>query len=120
MLPVLAAMAVALAIASFVLPRAMYRQALRSEKLDVREEADPNAVGMYRDTAPRQRITFILSVALCEAIAIMGVVVSQLGFEVAYAFGFIGTGALLIALRFPTEARVIAPIEAVFDAKLPR
>jgi hypothetical protein len=85
LLPVLAVVAAATLGASFVLPGRIYAQALAREKFDVVEQADPDAMPMYRAEAkrrvfanPKQVTTrvfatwqtgFILGCAMTEAVA---------------------------------------------------
>ncbi len=133
MLPAMAVIAAMLAGTSFVAPARMYRQSLARAKLAVREEADPNAIGMYRETAPKRRViadrdaalraaamgyqtSRIFGLAMAEAVGVLGIVVGMLGFPLYAALAFIGAGAVLVALRFPTERSYLGPIEATYDA----
>lgn len=137
MAPALALVAVLVAGASFVMPRLVLRQALAKAELRVIDEADPGAFGsFYREAAPRRRIfadrgaavraalaayqtSFILSVALSEAVALFGFVLAFQGFAPVAWAPLYAAGLILIAIRFPTARRMLGPLEQAYNAIIP-
>jgi hypothetical protein len=132
-----AALAVMLAVVSFVLPKVIYRQV--ATKIDVRIEEEPVpevfAAG-YRQAAPERKVfadpeaaarkavvcfqtPFILSIALSEAAALLGFVLGFLGFPAPTWAPFMIGGAALIAMRFPTKEQVLSRFEAALGASFP-
>ncbi len=95
----LAGAALGTAVASFVVPAVLRKNA------GAPVAADP-------DVARRQALSaaltpFILSLALSEAVSVMGLVVGFNGHP-AFAWApFLACGALLVAVRFPTEGRML-------------
>jgi len=133
-LPVVALM---ITIMSFVLPPFLYQQAAKAGDLDVIDEVVPNAYpSRYREAMPKRQIfgdpqaamnkayasfmtPFILSLALSEAVAIFGLVVVMLGFGVSMGVPYFLLGAGLIAVRFPSQPKVLAKFEEVRGAAFP-
>ena len=133
-LPLLFGLPVALAIASFVLPRVIHGQAIARTKFEIDERpmnvAPTNylsASGRYRQLTPGVYAAalplfftpFILSLALSEAIAVLGVAGAAMGVPPIYCLPLLGVSALLIAVRFPTWRAIVAPIEKQHDAVAP-
>jgi hypothetical protein len=132
-----AGLAVALAAASFVVPRIVYKQAIAKSEVRIEEERVPEVFGAgYRQAAPERRVfgdpeaawreaakcsltPFILGCALSELIAMLGFVLGILGFAAAAWAPFMIAAAALIAIRFPTRGRVTAPFEAAHGASFP-
>lgn len=128
MLPMLAMVALASAVASFVVPRVYYRNAAR--RVGVATAPPPGGgmpAGMFQGAArpvaehpgEARRIayelgttTFVLSVALSESVALFGLATRILGFPARDALPFLVAGALLILVRFPTDKRVIGAFES--------
>ncbi len=66
------------------------------------------------------RAPFILSLALPGSVVMFGVVTRMLGFPLEYALPFFAVGMTLIAARFPTWDRVLAPVERARNVQIPR
>jgi F0F1-type ATP synthase membrane subunit c/vacuolar-type H+-ATPase subunit K len=135
MFPAMSAAALMVAAMSFVVPRMIHHNALRAAKLPVEEVDDPDAVGMFRSAAAKQRVfadpkrarslalaiymtPFILGMALGEAISLFGFILGFNGSALLHVVPFWILCWLLFALRFPTEARALRPLETVYDATL--
>lgn len=135
--PALGVMALGLAVFSFVLPMQQQRATLQRAKVEVTDAPDPNASGIipYRD-APKRRVfadpaaaetaafvayqtPLILGCALSEAIATFGFVLGFLGHPPAVFLPFFVLSWILIAVRFPTLARVRGPLERAKGAVFP-
>ena len=133
-LPLLLSLSVALAIASFVLPHVLHRQAIARAKFEIDERPMNVAPTNYRSASGRYRqlrsgvyaaalplffTPFILSLALSEAVAVLGVAGASTGVSPMYCLPLLGVSALLIAVRFPTWSAVVGPIEKRHDAVAP-
>lgn len=138
MLPaVLAVVALADAVASFLIPAMALRKALGAARVEVVEQAvaDPNSVIPYRD-APKRRVfadanaatraavmafqtPFILSLALSESIALFGFILGYLGHSKPVYLPFFVLSWILFLLRFPTRERVLGPLERAKGAVFP-
>lgn len=133
-LPILFGLPVALAVASFVVPRVLHRQAIARAQFEIEERPMNVAPTNYRSASGRYRqftpavyaaalplffVPFILSLALSESIALLGVVGAATGVPQLYCLPLFGVSALLIAIRFPTWSGVVAPIEKQHDAVAP-
>ncbi|MBK8996524.1 MAG: hypothetical protein IPM35_12355 [Myxococcales bacterium] len=135
--PALGVVAIGLGIFSFVLPMQQQRTVLQQAKVEITEAPDPNASGVipYRD-APKRRVfadpkaaenkafacyqtPLILGCALSEAIAIFGFMLGFLGHPPALFLPFFVASWVLIAVRFPTLARVRGPLEKAKGAVFP-
>ena len=129
---VFAAVAVMVAVASFIVPRQLLRAALQRINFEVTEVADPDAIGMYREAAEKVRVfkepdrilprslgayqtATILSLAMSEAISILGLALGLQGFIVMVTVPFFSAGILLSALRFPRESQLITIAEKLYD-----
>lgn len=133
----LGGLSLAIAVVSFVLPPVTYRQAAKAVQVEIKDEVVPSAFpSRYREAMPKRQIfsdpqaatnsayalfmaPFILSLALSEAIAIFGLVLVQMGFGVVTGLPFFFAGAVLIALRFPTESKVRDMFEEARGAFFP-
>jgi hypothetical protein len=131
----LGGVAAAVAVASLVLPRFLYKQGVGPTKSKVVEQVDErDAPGMFRQSAPMVRVfadpvaarsrafgvyqtTFILGMALSEAVVLFGFVLGFLGFPLPHVLPFWGVGWLLMLTRFPTVGAVIGPFERLHDAQ---
>jgi hypothetical protein len=135
LLPIFAALAISLAVISVLFPRYAHRLALLRGEFPVEEVDDPDAIGMFRASAPKKRIfaepertreraffcyqtPFILGMALSEAIAMFGFVLGFLGFPLPHVLPFWAVAWILFAWRFPTERKVFEPLETSYKAKL--
>lgn len=125
------------AVLSFLVPRMSYQQTAKSMNAKIAEEAAPSAFSArYREAMPKRAIfadpdsavrqafmsfqtPFILSIALSEAIALFGFVLAQLGFEMMMSLPFFVAGAVLIGIRFPQQATILAKFEQVYGASFP-
>lgn len=136
---VFAICALGAAVTSFVLPASLLRQALAhaAPSVAIEERADTDAATLFRDAAPRVRAiaspaearaifagryytSFILSLALSEAVAVFGLVGHVGGFfPMPVALVFVGAAIVLQALRFPSAARCVAVTERAWNAKWP-
>jgi len=127
----------AIAVLSFVMPRQAYGPIARKLTVKIKEEAAPEAfAGRYRDAMQKQLVfadpkkaasaaftafmtPFILSLALSEAIAVFGLTLVAVGFELLVAAPFFGAGAILILIRFPTQKKVLGAFEQAHGASFP-
>ncbi len=65
----------------------------------------------FKKALPRYNTAFILGVALSESVALFGFVLSRVGFSPIEFLPFVVVGLVLVAIRFPTEERIIALVE---------
>ena len=116
---ILAAVALGNAAMSFVLPEIVYRAGVRRANVPVDEVPDPDApsgfagakrVRVFRDPAAARSLarlhfqqSFILGLALSEAVGLLGFVLNRMGFELLFTLPFFLISGILIAVRFPTE-----------------
>jgi hypothetical protein len=127
-LPVLAGVAVMMAVMSFVLPAVMRNAAARSVAPATTEGPAAAVSASYRGpigstktfadrtaalrdgvrvgTAP-----FIVGLALTESVAVIGLVLAFMGHPRLHYLPFFAVAALLMLARFPTEHTFLAPIE---------
>lgn len=125
-----------LAVASVVVPRFMFRKALTSQNIKIKDEPVPGAFGQYREGASTQRVfadprgaflramtlyntPFILGCALGEAVALNGFVLGFMGAPLEIAAVFFAVGLLAIGEKHPSIAFVTKQLEAAKDAKMP-
>ena len=131
----LSAVALATAVASFVIPFTMHAKGCAAATLEVKEVPDPNASVSFRDQTPTVRIfadadkarkkalalyfaPFILSLALTEAIAIFGLVLGMQGADWATVLPFFVAAWILYLPRFPRWKAVTGPLEKAKKARL--
>lgn len=137
MLPVFGVISLVMAVMSFLLPRTQYKQMAKATKVKIEEEVAPSAFpSRYRDTLPKRAVfadpkaamsrafavfqqPFILSLALSEAIGLFGLVLSQLGFGITMSLPFFLVGAVLVAIRFPQQSKILAMFEEARGASFP-
>jgi hypothetical protein len=137
MLPVFGAISLALAATSFLLPRKTYKDSAKAADVKIEEEVAPSAFpSRYREAMPKRsvfadpaaaaakayacfQVPFILSVALSEAIAMFGIVLVAQGFPNSMTLPFFFIGAMLVAIRFPQQAKVLGMFEEVHGASFP-
>jgi len=122
-------------VAHVVIPARLGAQHMQNIKLDTTEQADPNGSVIFRDAAPMVRVfadpakaartavaafqtPFILAMALAESIGLYGTVLAAMGCPIEQAVAFPLVAALLMARLFPTQKRVLGPVEAHFGARL--
>jgi hypothetical protein len=133
-----AGVAAMLSAASFLMPRMVYAGAARAADLATQEEVAPDGYSQkYREAMPKSVVfadpnaarnkayalfmtPFILSLALSEAIALFGLVLSVLGFEKTVCAPFFAVGAVLILIRFPSEPSILAALERARGASFPK
>ena len=124
---ILGALAVGVAIASFVVPARMQLQMARQARAEVAEpEPMPGGMrGPARFAQPEKAARaamglaltpFIMSMALSEAVSLLGLVVHMQGAAMTISTPFIVAGTLLAAIRFPTVARMVGPFERAHGA----
>ena len=133
MAPVFATLAIGLAVASVVAPRAMLRAALLAKRWElvelspeqrmfserqgrVRYFSDPE--GVRGDAFPHQQVTFIIGMALAEAVAILGFLLLYLGFGWAWGGPFFAVCWGLMLARYPSRQRLDRQIEDTCNADL--
>lgn len=131
------AFAIASAIGSFVVPSLVRRKNVASQRFELREVPDPSAPVGFRGTAPTMReyadvaavhaaartagfAPLVLSLALSEAVSLMGIVAGFLGQPPVVWGAFVAVGMTLTAIRFPTEATFFAPVEQHTGVRVPR
>ena len=131
------AFAIASAIGSFVVPSLVRRKNVAAQRLELREVPDPSAPVGFRGNAPTIReyadvaavhaaartagfAPFVLSLALSEAVSLMGIVAGFLGQPPVVWGAFVAVGMTLTAIRFPTEATFFAPVEQHTGVRVPR
>ncbi|HEV8248269.1 MAG TPA: hypothetical protein VGP93_20980 [Polyangiaceae bacterium] len=119
------------ALLSFIIPKSGLRRGLLRLELPLIEVSDPNAAEAFNKTIrtfakPEQaakrafaayNTALIVGLALSESIALYGLVLGFLGYGSPTAAPFFAFAAVLIAVRFPTEAAVLRPLESAYDAK---
>ncbi|UJR86979.1 Hypothetical protein I5071_90800 [Sandaracinus amylolyticus] len=136
-LALLICLAIGCAIASFLVPPFLLRSAIERHRFELREVPDPTAPVGFRGVVPtireytdpsavRRQVSaiafapFIVSMALAEAVSAIGLVSAFLG-QPAHVWGaFIATGMVLTAIRLPTDATFIGPIERHTGVPVPR
>lgn len=134
---VFAAVAVGIVAMSFVLPKTIYKQTAARMTVRIEEEPVPGVFAAgYREAAPERKVfadaeeawrkaaacymtPLILGLALSEATSLLGFVLGFLGFPATVWAPFMVVGSALIAIRFPTEARVTEAFEAARGASFP-
>lgn len=125
------------AVLSFLLPAKTLKTAFRNFEAETVEQpasADESAMfggeprmekvfkhpgKAYKAALARYQAPFILSLALSEAVALNGVVLSSLGFGSPVFLSFVAAGLVLMAIRYPNEERIIALIEKGAGARFP-
>lgn len=135
--PVFGFVSLTIAVTSFLLPRWLYQQAARAVDVKTEEEVAPSAFPeRYRDAMPKRVMfsdpkaamgkafacfmtPFILSLALSEAIALFGFVLAQIGNPRPFTAPFFVAGAILIAIRFPTQSAILGMFERARGASFP-
>jgi len=107
----LAAMALSVAVASFVVPRLLWNSALKQTSYrapqDTAREHDDAALGQGMKLG---MVPFILGLALNEAVAIFGLVLGFLGEHWYFTTPFFALAIVLMLVRFPTEATFVGPL----------
>lgn len=132
----LAVAALATAITSFALPAFLRRAALAQLSIATRKVPDPDALQGFRATPtirqyvePRAAavkasqlafVPLILSLAMAEAVSIMGLIAGVQGYPFAQCAPFFAVGMTLTAIRFPTERSFFGSFEAKTGITLPR
>lgn len=131
---VLGAAALAIAVASFLVPATLRRAALAQLDVPIVEEPDPDEPIGFRGSGKKIRryadpqaalrramqlgfVPFILSLALSEAVTIQGFVLGFLGHPALVWAPFAALGAALTAIRFPTARSFVGPFEQATGAR---
>jgi hypothetical protein len=131
--PAFALAAVGLAVASVVLPRAMLKTALLAKRWRIGELpaeqrlfsdrqgrsryfSDPQSV--RGEAFPAQQTSFMVGMALAEAVALFGFMLLYLGFGWAWGTPFFVVCWGLMLTRFPSSKRLDQQIEQAYDADL--
>jgi hypothetical protein len=128
------AVAAATAVSSFVLPAQAHAANVRRAALETHDVPDPEApagfgdvkrVQVFKDPARARgyalgsyQMYMILGCALSEAVAMFGLVLDRLGHPPQTTLPFVIAGLLLMAVRYPVEAKAIALFEGVAKARL--
>jgi hypothetical protein len=118
---IFSALGFALAIASFVVPARVYASNVARVRVEkVEPEPTPAGPGPARFAQPElaagramgiANTSFILSMALSEAVGLLGLVLHMQGASMAMSSTFIGASVVLAAVRFPSIPRLVAPFE---------
>jgi len=118
---IFAAVGFALAIASFVLPARVYANNVALVRVEkVEPEPTPDGPGPARFAHPElaagramgiATTSLILSMALSEAVGLLGLVLHMQGAPMTLSSAFIGAAVVLAAVRFPTVPRLVEPFE---------
>ena len=131
--PAFAALAVALAAASIAVPRRMAKESLLQKRFalvdlaaDKRMFSDAKGrARRFQDSGaaraeafPALQTSFIVGMALAEAIALFGFVLLYLGFELSWGLPFFAVCWVLMAGRYPSPARLDQQLEEAYDADL--
>jgi hypothetical protein len=123
----MAMVALALTVASFVLPRIVGANAAKTARVEILP-AEPGYAGAgtparFADPAGAARramalgqTTFILKMALSEAVSCIGVVMHSLGAPHMHVIPFFVLGTTLAAIRFPTPDNLVSDFERVKGA----
>jgi len=137
MAPVLALLALGVAVASFVIPANMRKTAYAKVDLPVEEVPDTSTSDVIPDRdAPKRRVfakpdealekafaryqtPFILSMALSEAVGLFGFMLGRFGFSPLVYGPFFVVSVALMVLRFPTLPKILEPFERAANAKFP-
>jgi hypothetical protein len=117
-----------LAVTSFVLPATAYASNAKRNPPEV-YRPEPTAAAFQpappRFANPRKaagqalaiaQTSFILSMALSEAVSLLGLALHMQGAPLEQCAPFLAAGTLLASLRFPTPARLLAPYERLHGA----
>lgn len=131
-----AAVAIGNAAMSFVLPMIIYRSGVRRANVPVDEVPDPDAaaafagatrVRVFRDPVAARALarlhfqqSFILGLALSEAVGLLGFVLNRMGFPLLFALPFFLISGVLIAVRFPQEGAAERRFSEELNARFPR
>jgi hypothetical protein len=135
---IFAVVSVALAVASFLVPRIVYQQTTRVMNSKTEEEVASSAFpDRYREAMPKRVVfaepetaaktaflcfhtPFILALAFSEAVALLGFLAAQMGYPLPSSLPFFVAGALLIAIRFPRQSTVLGMFERARGASFPK
>lgn len=135
MLFAFATLSLGLIAASQLMPKQMLMAALKAQKFQVVEP--PAQERMFNDSPRRGRkfaqpdqvrqkliqcaqTPLILGIALSEAIAIMGLMLMMLGFQLQHTLGFFVVSWVLLLGKFPKLESFERVLEASYDAELGR
>lgn len=117
--------AVVVAVMSFVLPRMGAKANTRriAEVLPPEPQPDGRAVSRFanpeaaaRTALARAQTPFILSMALSEAVSLLGLALHMLGAPQGHTLPFFVAGTVLALVRFPTAGRLVAEFERAHGA----
>jgi len=137
LLPVFAAIGVALLIMSRILPGQLMRQAIAGQRVKVQHTADPHAaMANYRGAAPTRRViadresallialraqqtATIIALALSEGVGLLGFALGMaLGFGLLQVAPFFAVSTLSMLTWFPTQSRAVRALERATGASL--
>ncbi|HEY3818295.1 MAG TPA: hypothetical protein VGL81_14045 [Polyangiaceae bacterium] len=121
-LVMLSVFALAAAVASFIVPMRARAQALARVRVELLAGDGPpvpdrpagrfaNPQDAARKAMANAFTPFIMSMALSEAVSLVGLSLHAVGGPLPLALGFVAAGTVLAASRFPTPARLLAPFE---------
>ncbi len=134
MAEMLGALALGTAVLAVFFPAQQLSRARRAMPAPTREELG-EAVGSFRESAPSRRVfenpeqalvdalkraqtTFIIGMALCESIALLGFVLGFMGEPPAKYLPFFAVALLLMATKFPRTSAVARALERAKGASL--
>lgn len=119
----LGAAAVAVAVASILVPRVLGAAAYARAKAQLATDRGPSALdrqdlaALFADPEAARREAYqlgftplILALALSEAVSNIGLVLGYMGHPQHVSLALIGLGTLLTAARFPTDAGFLLPL----------
>jgi hypothetical protein len=118
---VLVVAAVVVAVASFVVPRVVGMNNARLARIEVsppQPRPDGTSVSAFAnpELAARRAMalgqtTFILKMALSEAVSLFGLCLHMLGAPASHFVPLLAAGTVLSAIRFPTARSLVADLE---------
>ncbi len=129
---ILSAIALGVGVTSIVFPRKVFADNVRRMEIAVAEEPG-EAIGGFRESAPVRRVVakpaeavssafapfqtpWLLGMALCESIALFGLVLGYLGENMLVASAFFLVALVLMASKYPRVSTIIGAIERVTGA----
>lgn len=123
MLGVMGAMAGLWVAAGYFIPRFLLKRRLRAKGFAVSGEGESRRFTeperVKTDTRAAFLLPFVVGVVCSVVPAVYGVVLAFMGGSPMYWAPFIASGAILVALRFPVERRILGRAEAAYDARMP-
>lgn len=104
MLYAIGAVALVVAVLSFVLPARQRARAFRD--LPPYDPSSPHAAAALKKRFLRANTIFVLTMALRQAVGLFGLVIAMNGFGLTVALGFFLASLALMAASFPTMSQI--------------